>query len=322
MRAVHCAMLASMIGSSVAAQQPVAGRKARVDHALPQGLFLGELRGPYRTGTYEELWVADGLPETRSLDPNDRTHLMVRIWYPADMTAAPEPAPYVLHPEVYINADDHWLVPVKGLPTNSGLSAPLAPTPERFPVLLYNHGGGNPNFSATFQTEFLASHGYIVVAIGHPGWDGIHKPYPDGYAFKPDAPRRQLTKAQQETMSELQRFRWMWEAPDEQVDSKRQTDEISYVIDRLTTFDGTPGHSFLPASRSLADRIAGLVDWGRNVLPSGRCRSPDPRGHQSGRVDVRTIRRGHRGSRARNAHARRGRPRDADGLAARAFLRG
>ncbi|MHB1328354.1 MAG: hypothetical protein ACYC2K_09145, partial [Gemmatimonadales bacterium] len=190
MRLLRAVTLATVLGTPVFAQQP----QAR--YAVPQGVFLAEARGPHRTGSYEELWVADKLPETRTLDPNDKTHLMVRIWYPATVTGTSVPAPYAINPDLYLDTTAHWLKAVKDLPTQSVLNAPLAPTAGRLPVLIYNQGGGHPNFSATFQTEFLASHGYVVVAIGHPGWDGVRNAYPDGYVFKRDAPRAELSQAE------------------------------------------------------------------------------------------------------------------------------
>jgi predicted dienelactone hydrolase len=226
------------VGTPSVAQQPAAR------YEVPRGVFLAEARGPHRTGTYEELWVADKLPETRTVDPNDKTHLMIRIWYPTTFTGTPAQAPYAINPGLYLDTTAHWLRPVKDLPTQSVLDAPLAATPARLPILIYNQGGGHPNFSATFQTEFLASHGYLVVAIGHTGWDGARNPYPDGYLFKRDAPRPELSKAERDKMSQLETIQWMWRDPEGQMDSKRHTDNISYVIDRLAEFDRTPGHRF------------------------------------------------------------------------------
>lgn len=268
MRLLCVLTLAMFAATPSVAQQPAAR------YTVPQGVFLAEVRGAHRTGTYEELWVADRLPETRTLDPNDKTHLMVRIWYPATITGTPAPAPYAINPELYLDTTAHWLQPVKGLPTQSVLNAPLAATGTRFPILIYNQGGGHPNFSATFQTEFLASHGYVVVAIGHPGWDGVRKAYPDGYVFKRDAPRAELTQAERAAMSQMEAIQCTWRDPEGQMDSKRHTDDISYVIDRLTEFDRTPGHRF--HQRLDLTRI-GSLGWSIGGATSLQAAKADPR---------------------------------------------
>lgn len=96
--------------------------------------------------------------------------LSFQIWYPTQ-TKSDTKATY--QSEAVVKASANFL----GFPlfmvnyfslieSNSYLNVP-APPKQKFPVLLYNHGYGG--FTSVYQTIFedLASHGYIVVSIGH-----------------------------------------------------------------------------------------------------------------------------------------------------------
>jgi len=140
--------------------------------------------GPFAVGTHEYLWVDQNREETFTKDPADRRHLLVRVWYPTDKTAAKnEPALYVRDvnefPEksVYRRGE--------GFKTNSITDAALAKGTNRFPVLIYQPGGGTARFIGTFVTEQLASAGYIVFSADHAGFSDTVV-YPDGYRFQAD----------------------------------------------------------------------------------------------------------------------------------------
>jgi hypothetical protein len=57
--------------------------------------------------------------------------------------------------------------------------APFAPGDERFPLLVFSHGWGNPSFLYTAELEDLVSHGYIVMAVEHP-YDTAYTEFSDG----------------------------------------------------------------------------------------------------------------------------------------------
>jgi len=139
--------------------------------------------GPYAVGTYDWLWVDDHRPERYSKDPNDKRKLPVQIWYPADPAPGSAPAPYIFAPAEF--GPTSPLKPVEHVKTNAVTGAPVAKGEKRYPVLIYNHGAGWTRFSATFVTELLASRGYIVFSIDHPGTDRTVR-FSDGTDFKMD----------------------------------------------------------------------------------------------------------------------------------------
>jgi predicted dienelactone hydrolase len=46
--------------------------------------------------------------------------------------------------------------------------APIARGKQRFPLLLFSHGWGNPTFLYTAELQDIVSHGYVVAAVDHP----------------------------------------------------------------------------------------------------------------------------------------------------------
>lgn len=72
----------------------------------------------------------------------------VQVWYPTTTT---EGTPYT-YDEVY---------------TGTALAGPVADCSARRPVMMFSHGSGGIRWQSLFLTEFLATHGWIVVAPDH-----------------------------------------------------------------------------------------------------------------------------------------------------------
>jgi dienelactone hydrolase len=120
------------------------------------------------------------LTDTHRSDPWNRAttrELMVTVFYPAaDIRGhlrAPQLTPIaasifkeldagLLHPELAVSGVD-WAATL----THSYVDAPALP--GRHPVLLYSPGGADPRTIGTSLAEDLASHGYVVITIDHPG---------------------------------------------------------------------------------------------------------------------------------------------------------
>jgi dienelactone hydrolase len=110
---------------------------------------------------------------------------MVRVWYP---TRADGPGRlYAIGPERevleafaratggVVPAD--WLDMLAGVRTHSVTAAPAAS--GSFPMLVFSHGGFSYVWQNTPLMEHLASHGYVVWSVSHPGGSG-GVCYPDG----------------------------------------------------------------------------------------------------------------------------------------------
>jgi dienelactone hydrolase len=114
-----------------------------------------------------------GFRSTLLIDPSRTVTLNGRVqpraltldtWYPASVIAGHAPAPYV-DAATAAQLQKLFGLPSTGeTPSHSYLDAPLQP--GRHPVVIFNHGYGSftrQNFSLC---ELLASHGYLVIAIG------------------------------------------------------------------------------------------------------------------------------------------------------------
>jgi pimeloyl-ACP methyl ester carboxylesterase len=97
---------------------------------------------------------------------------MIEVWYPAETTHGFRRARYRDGRES--DYKDSSLALVN---TRSFLEAPLAKRTPHYPVLLFT--GPFNRFQNTFETEEMASHGFIVVGIDHP-YDSDLVVFPDG----------------------------------------------------------------------------------------------------------------------------------------------
>jgi predicted dienelactone hydrolase len=136
------------------------------------------LTGPFAVGTRTYFWIDRGREEMFTTARGDKRHLIVQVWYPAETQPDAQRALYVQHPELYGTP----LKPgeLSSMETNAVLQAPLSAAHARYPVILYSHGFNANMFSATFLTEQLASHGYVVFSISHTFFNDVER-FPDGY---------------------------------------------------------------------------------------------------------------------------------------------
>jgi predicted dienelactone hydrolase len=255
--------------ASLAGEPPIGEAGLRI----PVHVFAGEARGPYQTGTFEELWIDGARGEITTSDPADERHLMVQVWYPAAFEGDPPRAPYVLSRSLYpADEEAHWLDAAAVVRTNSVLNAPLAPAPASFPILVYNPGGYHPPFSATFQTEFLASHGYVVVAIGHTGLTRIER-FADGCRYEPDANPAYISEEDGKGLAPVEYFRLQFERFAWQM-MPVHVQDIRFALDRLARMNATRDDRF--HGRLDLDRV-GSLGWSLGGALSIQASRDEPR---------------------------------------------
>jgi predicted dienelactone hydrolase len=102
-----------------------------------------------------------------------KRELMVKIYYPAKDDHTKPFSPYFHSPQlVRVFTTFHGLPgflfdELNLVKTNSKEGLPLLEEEQSYPVVLFSHGAGTSMETQTSQSEDLASHGYIVVAIDH-----------------------------------------------------------------------------------------------------------------------------------------------------------
>jgi predicted dienelactone hydrolase len=148
------------------------GASATLTHELPV-FSLPEPSGPYGVGTFDYSITDDSRKERYS--PARNRELYVEVWYPAAAASTSSSAFPVrtLFQELYegdYTRQSFLFGYLRHIPTHSQVHAPVAaPARKPFPVLLFNHAL-ELGFTSQNQLlmEHLASHGYVVVSIGHP----------------------------------------------------------------------------------------------------------------------------------------------------------
>ncbi|TAA09793.1 hypothetical protein EA658_04445 [Pseudoxanthomonas winnipegensis] len=123
---------------------------------LTAGLALGARA---TAGTAGEAHRLAHVPSAALRNADHRDDVRITVWYPAAPGAAETPVQ----------------IGPPGAPLfESGRAASDAPVaPGRFPVVLFSHGnGGSARMMAWFGTA-LARAGYVVIAVDHPGNNGV-----------------------------------------------------------------------------------------------------------------------------------------------------
>ncbi|MBT2445389.1 hypothetical protein J7E93_35985 [Streptomyces sp. ISL-36] len=110
--------------------------------------------------------------------------------------------------------------------THSHVGAPVAPGP--WPVLLYSPGGGDARTMGTCLAEELASHGWVVVTVDHPG-DASEVDFP---APRPGRDKVRVTVFRGEPGAE--QFRTA-------IDTRLA--DVRFVLDRLARLPGELGRA-------------------------------------------------------------------------------
>lgn len=129
--------------------------------------------GEFLVGVRDGEVVDTAYPTMREEDADGR-RIMVRVWYPAAASDV-EPRPYLIDDEIEIlrlfleagQAPAEWAEQLAAVLTHSRPDAPVAA--GRFPTLIFSHGATGWVCQNTPLMEHLASHGYVVWSVTHPG---------------------------------------------------------------------------------------------------------------------------------------------------------
>lgn len=119
--------------------------------------------GPHLVGTTLLDLTDPNQRDPSSTDPNASRELVVQLWYPAEPSQN-RLAPYMRWREAGLS---RFYAPL--LRTHSRMDAPVVQAGGPYPVLLFNQRWNGQRTQNTSLAEDLASHGYVVASIDHPG---------------------------------------------------------------------------------------------------------------------------------------------------------
>jgi len=251
---VTLAVLGCLCAAAAASGQdaPDAGR--RFDYPRPTGRF--------QVGTSYLFLVDSTRHDAFSGDPDDYRWISVRVWYPVDPPGSATPVPYgddefnrrMVAEGVF---DSTFLAEVALQPSASYRDAPFASQGAPFPILVFSSSGVMT--ANVFLSEELASHGYVVFAVGHPYWcefyfdgDGglffLDKSNPHYVALweEEDALSTIQTKAQitrsTDVAEKMALFRELNRLmPTEVADLALWSGDVEFLIDRLVELNARDG---------------------------------------------------------------------------------
>jgi predicted dienelactone hydrolase len=224
------------------------------------------LTGRFAVGTYDWLWVDASRAERFTKDSTAKRKLPVQVWYPAAEVPGQPRARYIQRLAEFAPTDQ--IKALERVETHAVVGAPVASADGKYPVLVYNHGAGWPRFSATFVTEQLASHGYVVFGVDHPGMDRTVS-FSDGTTFTADAqlqpapdPRADARAAVARSIAFLDGVAFpIW------------IEDSRFVLDQIEKLNRAPGPL---QSRLDLDRI-GMLGWSFGGAAAIEMLRTDPR---------------------------------------------
>ncbi|GCD97927.1 alpha/beta hydrolase [Embleya hyalina] len=165
---------ALLFAGGVVRARPARAGSGGADPSVPGRLRLPAPTGPHPVGT-TTLYLVDR-SRTDPWEPIAVREVMVTVFYPArgvaGRTVAPQLTEAAAREFAVAGPLGHPQLPSTGVDwaatrTHSRIDAPAQTT--RRPVLLYSPGGGDPRGMGTGLAEELASRGYVVVTMDHPG---------------------------------------------------------------------------------------------------------------------------------------------------------
>jgi len=259
---------------------------ATVPPALLPVFRLPEPTGPYAVGTRYAYWIDKSRPDTYTPDPNDYREVSVQIWYPAELTGNEVPIRYMRKDAARALTEfsdlpffllDHFAL----VRTHAYLDAGVAQAGTPYPVVTYSPSGLMSSHVALF--EELASHGYVVLCIGHPYWnpfvygadgevfpfDGQNETYKAWWAEESPTVKDAKAQITVATTTEAQERAERWHNKLKPVairDLRLWAGDIGFVLDQLEKLNA--GSGFLAGSLDL-ERV-GVVGFSKGGAAAGQ----------------------------------------------------
>lgn len=246
---------------------------------------LPEPTGSHPVGTQYFFWTDEKRPDEFSNDPGDFRQISVQIWYPVALSGDEQPIPYMSQDAARAvthawDAPEFLLDHLALVRTHTYLGADVAQTGAPFPVITYSTSGLMSSHMALF--EELASHGYVVVCIGHPYWnpfvygpggealpfDGQIDYYQDWYAEDAavDAAKSEIVFARNTPTQERAHRTHNEKRPLAVRDLRRWAADIGFVLDRLDAMN--QGSGFMAGDLDL-ERV-GIMGFSKGGAASGQ----------------------------------------------------
>ena len=144
--------------------------------------------GTFQIGRTHLNFIDENRVDLSPLAEGKKRDIPILIWYPIDDSGTSSSLKLIKQRD--LDSANKFVI-FQSLPdeicdvlTNSYEDVPITDKVRKLPVLIYNHGLTGFLESSTILMEHMASHGYIIVSVGHP-YDGVAS-YPDGRSIPID----------------------------------------------------------------------------------------------------------------------------------------
>lgn len=193
--------------------------------------------GPYPIGTSILELTDDSRAEIYSGKDEPR-RFMIQIWYPADVKAGDERAPWMADAEIYtpsiatyIDLQPYFLDHLALVEIPAYKNAAVASANEPFPIILFSHGWNGFNAQNTGQALELASRGFIVIGTQHT-YGAVTTVFPDG-TVAPNNPAALPANSDDPNYEEVAR-----------VLVKQWAEDMSFLLDQLSRWNEAGDNPF------------------------------------------------------------------------------
>ena len=211
-------------------------------------MILLEPSGPYAVGTEIFNWVDKERIEVFTGDNTTHRKLVVQLWYPTDATSKFRPYAHEflslwkegLRKTGFPEEDIHQIDSIKSYEI---LNASVLKKESSWPIIFFSHGYASHRFAYSSFVQELASHGYIVVGIGHTYYTHSTR-FLDGEIIYADAECTSLNNLIEESSSQQQQNTWVQDVDFviSQLKLLNKTEKFLNSFDFMAI--GAAGHSF------------------------------------------------------------------------------
>lgn len=171
-----------------------------------------------------------------------KRELLLHVYYPSHVQGssayAPDIIPFIKEKLRYmLNIDEQALQYLDSFKEHTEMHAPLAGAQQKFPVLFFSPGMGDPVEINTALLEEMASHGYVVIAINHTyGVDPTV--FPDGRVMRLDPELARFWFAEHRSFEDIlddEHDYWVQDAHFviNAMRSIQETDSYAFLKDRI-----------------------------------------------------------------------------------------
>jgi dienelactone hydrolase len=182
------------------------------------------LTGQYQVGTETLQFEESPLAKDKSSSPAGQRELVVQLFYPAESSRDDKRSRYTL-----AGLATRFKPQLAKVKTQAVVDAEIAPSEQRYPVILYSHSWNGSRLESLFLLQDLASHGYVVASVDDP-YDTPINVLADGKVLRHPGDHWLDFSSPQSLQETLQRLKHNLAV---------RVADVSFVLDQLIRLNGS-----------------------------------------------------------------------------------